>query len=636
MLESEYRKLLFPFPTVRKIQGDFLLKSNDIIENSQILIAHAPTGIGKTAAVIAPALKNALESDNFVLFVTPKHTQHYIVIETLKRIKSKYKVNFGVSDFIGKKWMCLLPGVDRLSSRDFNELCKDLKRDERCNFFNKVRKGDKLSREASSLLKKLRKGIFHVEEICKFCKEKELCPYEICCELGKEAKVIIADYYHVFEPNVRKAFFIKNKKELENCILIVDEAHALPSRVRKILSMNISNLSLRRAVKEAERFGFVKVSRDIGKILDFFLELVKDKLRDKEEVFVEREEFIKGIEERCEESLQDLIDMFNLIGDEVREVKRRSYVGKLGNFLESWYNQIEGFAKILRRRVSPMLGEFFLLSNKCLDPSLATKEVFERVKSSILMSGTLTPTRMYAKLLGIEERVEFVEYPSPFPKENRLVLIVPETTTKFKRRGEIEYRRIARKCWEIVREIPGNVAIFFPSYEVKDGILQFFSRLCDREILVEKKGMSKVERMELYHRFKELASKGAVLFGVAGASFAEGIDLSGRNLLSVIVVGVPLEKPNLEVQALIDYYEEKFGAGWNFGYIFPAMIKVVQAAGRLIRSERDFGAVILLDERFVWRNYYKCLPKDWKIQVTKNPEKLVKKFFERKLKELEE
>ncbi|RLG18827.1 hypothetical protein DRN63_00770, partial [Nanoarchaeota archaeon] len=88
--------------------------------------------------------------------------------------------------------------------------------------------------------------------------------------------------------------------------------------------------------------------------------------------------------------------------------------------------------------------------------------------------------------------------------------------------------------------------------------------------------------------------------------------------------------------ALIDYYEEKFGAGWNFGYIFPAMIKVVQAAGRLIRSERDFGAVILLDERFVWRNYYKCLPKDWKIQVTKNPEKLVKKFFERKLKELEE
>lgn len=608
-----------------------LLKANEVMSGSKVLLAHAPTGIGKTAAVVPVALKHSLNDEIFTLFVTPKHMQHYIVVETVKLIVRKFGIKVDLVDFIGKKWMCLFPGVERLSSRDFNEFCRDMKRREECEFYRRVWRGDRLSKEARQVMERLRMEIRHVEEICKLCKLQNLCPYEICCELGKEAKIIIADYYHIFEPNVRRAFFARNEKEVDKCILIIDEAHALPNRARNILSNSFSTLGLKRAIKEADWMNYPELAVKVEKILSLYGTLSKEV---EEEMLIDGETLLNQIQASTGIEIQELIEELKYAGEEVREIKRRSYLGRLASFLEEFIQSREGFCKIFRKVHSPIFGEFSTIVNKCLDPSLATAEVLNQVKSCILMSGTLAPTEMYAKVLGIQRDFECVEYPSPFPRENRLVLIVPETTTKFKRRSEAEYRRIAKKCSRIVESVPGNVAIFFPSYEVRDHVLKFFSEFCERPLLVEKREFSKAERTLLYQKLKESPHGKYVLLAVAGASFAEGVDFSGGSLLCVIIVGIPLEKPQLEIRALIQYYQGKFKAGWKYGYIFPAMVKVIQAAGRLIRSEKDFGVVVLLDERFVWKNYYKCLPKDWNVKISLNPEAEILRFFGSRIKNI--
>ncbi|MCW1309806.1 MAG: ATP-dependent DNA helicase, partial [Candidatus Nanoarchaeia archaeon] len=550
----------------------------------------------------------------------------YIAVETLKKIKERYDLDFIVVDFIGKKWMCLIPGVDKISTRDFTEFCRDLKKDEKCPFYNNVRKGGVLTKEARRLIEKIKDSLLHNEELCDLCARKELCPYEIACELGKCAKVIICDYYHVFNPNIRMAFFSKNKKTISSSILIVDEAHSLADRIREILTYRITDASLSRAVREARKFKYLEESRNIEWMIDVLKELEEKLLQNKDEAYVKREEFIDAVEDKTQENFNDLQANFEKIGDEVREKAKKSYIGSLAMFMESWLSEHEGYVRIIKR----VSGEFkkLTLMHKCLDPSISSFEVFSDAHSSILMSGTLTPTEMYRDILGLEkERTLQVEYASPFPKENRLVLIVPETTTKYKRRSEQEYKRIAVYCADISNAVPGNVAIFFPSYEVRDHVLNAFKTLSKKPLLIERQGSSKRERAELYHQFKENSEKGSVLLGVSGSSFSEGVDYPGKFLRCVIVVGVPLEKPDLEMQALIEYYDKKFNAGWNYGYIFPAMIRAIQAAGRCIRSEEDRGACVFLDERFIWANYFKCLPKDWKVLITKNPKQQIREFF---------
>ncbi|RLI93521.1 MAG: hypothetical protein DRO90_03465, partial [Candidatus Altiarchaeales archaeon] len=176
-------------------------------------------------------------------------------------------------------------------------------------------------------------------------------------------------------------------------------------------------------------------------------------------------------------------------------------------------------------------------------------------------------------------------------------------------------------------KIPGNVAVFFPSYEFMNSVMNFIS-ISRKEILVEKKNMKKEDRVELYKRLVAMANKrGCVLFGVQAGSLSEGIDYANNLLNGVIVVGLPLEIPSLEVKSLIEYYDFKFERGWDYGYIYPAMNRALQAAGRCIRSETDKGVIVLMDERFRWKNYRKCFPLDFEFIVTETPERYIEKFF---------
>jgi DNA excision repair protein ERCC-2 len=623
---------LFPFSKIRPGQKEFLEDCRKVINIGGHLVAHVPTGIGKTAAVLTPSLEVSLKKGKTIFFLTPKHTQHTIVIDTLKRIKRKFGGSFIVVDFIGKQWMCPYPRVRDLSSRDFNEFCRAQKREERCEFYKGVHL-KKFSKNVKRVIEEVNERILHSEEIKELCRKNMFCPYEICIKAGKQANVIICDYFHIFSPKVRKAFLLRLEKELEESILIIDEAHNLPDRVRKILSYSLSEFTLKRAMKEANFLGYNEVSEFFRDIEGVLKELGKGIIkREKEiyEIYVRREEFTERVREETELSYGELTEVIDELGEEVLKIPKRyrSYSKTISRFLKNWNKDDPRYARILTRR-----NKFLTLSYRCLDPGVSTKEVFSKSFSTIFMSGTLIPLEMYEKILDLdEERILLKEYESPFPKKNRLILLVPGVTTQFKKRSELMYKNYAEKISKIVEEIPKNVALFSPSYEVMNSILKHLKT--DKEVLIETKDMKKEQRMILYNRLVNLMGEGdgqgSILAGVQAGSFSEGVDYPENLLDGVIIVGLPLETPNLEVKALIEYYDFKFERGWDFGYIYPAMNRALQAAGRCIRSETDRGVIVLMDERFKWRNYSKCFPKDFLPIITEIPEKYVKRFFLKK------
>jgi len=189
------------------------------------------------------------------------------------------------------------------------------------------------------------------------------------------------------------------------------------------------------------------------------------------------------------------------------------------------------------------------------------------------------------------------------------------------------YKKIANEIAEVANSVPGNVAVFFPSYYLLKEVDKFVTPLLKKTSFYEVQGMSKEEKSEVLEKFKKYKDHGGVLFGVSGGSFSEGIDLIGDLLKGVIVVGLPLAKPDVETKELINYYDDKFSKGWDYGYTLPAMTKAIQAAGRCIRSETDKGIVVFLDERYSWDMYSKCFPKDWDVKITKLPKDRIDRFF---------
>jgi DNA excision repair protein ERCC-2 len=381
-------------------------------------------------------------------------------------------------------------------------------------------------------------------------------------------------------------------------------------------------------MREASKFGFEKESNDLRAIYSSMDSLRKKKLKQADEAFVARKELIHAIEACLGMDFEDVILEFDHIGDVVRRERLKSYCGGFSRFLEAWFESDERYVGLVRKAITTRGREIFVYRLHCLDPSIATRDMIDSSHSVIAMSGTLTPTFLYRDVLGFDaERTELIEYPSVFPKENRLNLIVPGITSKYSRRGPEEYRKFASYLRRIIKTSPPNIAVFFPCYEMLNAIVRLIKGI-DKEVLIEKRGMSKEQRTLLLARFREaLNERGAVLFGVSGASFAEGVDYPGNMLKCVVIAGLPLERPDLKTKALIDYYQRKFKAGWAYGYIFPAVMRAVQAGGRCIRSSSDRGVVIFMDERFLWKNYLKAFPRDFEFSITKEPERLILDFW---------
>ncbi len=433
----------FPFSTIRSGQRELVDDTMTVAKNGHSLLAHAPTGIGKTAGVLAPALQYALEHDKTVIFLTPRHSQHRIALETLQHMRQKTGRAFAGCNIIGKKWLCNVEGVENMESRDFIEYCKSVRKDDRCPFYNNTfTQNDKqLRQRASTHIQQLSGNINTAQEVKQ--QTSEFCPYEIVMQLLRFAKVIIADYFHIFHPTVRQSVFDRADLQLDDCIIVVDEAHNLPDRVRSLLSSQLTEYGMQQAINECNAFGFYELEETLRQIHGELRELLDShtSVQDKKyESFVERQTLVNIIEQW--DSFKEFVVDVEMVADEVREHKKRSFAGGFAEFLRTWYEGESGYARVIRRKKKHHRTEYQIVL-RCLHPALNSAKVLNESHASVLMSGTLTPLEMYRDLLGVEEeKAQLRSYQSSFHAKQRKDIVVNTVTTRYAKRSEDEFLKL--------------------------------------------------------------------------------------------------------------------------------------------------------------------------------------------------
>ncbi len=611
--------ICFPHDSLRDGQAELVRDIKEALHSEKTLLAHAPTGLGKTASALGVAVPLAKKLKKKVFFLTNRHTQHRIAIETLQAMQKKSGESIVVSDIVGKKGMCSQE-VAKLFGSDFNEFCKSLVTKGNCAYYSKVKNNKGLTVEAEYLLEKLKVAKpMHMEELQLTATREGMCSYEIALGLAKKADVVVGDYYYLFNPIIRQNILKKLDIELKDIILIVDEGHNLPTRISDMLSSKLSTNVLRYAAGEALKAGADDLNNMLTKI-NVKCANLKSLSKQTNESKVTRDDVRAIINTTID--YDQLIEDLDSVAEEIQSKQKKSFCTSVAEFLRKWNGEDHGFARIFRE-VQGKAGAFKEIEYSCLDPSVASKGIFEGVHGSVIMSGTLMPLKMYSDLLGITNN-NMQKYWSPFPAENRRCIIVPRTTTKYTSRSDKMYTEMAKLISEFAGAIPGNVAVFFPSYYLRDTVATKI--LTRKKILQEVRGMDKESKETLLNEFHSYKENGAVLLGVTGANFAEGIDFPGDLLQGVIVVGIPLARPDLKTQETINYYDQKFSKGWDYAYTYPAINKCIQSAGRCIRSETDRGVIIYLDERFVWKKYYDCLPREG-LLVKREPKEIITNFF---------
>ena len=605
----------WPFDRVREGQREFLDDGRRALGDGAHLLAHAPTGIGKTAVALVASLDVALADDGLVLFLTSRQSQHRIAVETLKRVAA-LGGRFSSVDLIAKEAMCLQSGAPP-HGRAFHAFCDEKVRTRSCAFF---------TRSADAVVAAVRQRPLHVQELVQAGRACGVCPHKVAMEAGAHADVVVCDYNYVFS-EIREPFLSRIGRDLEDLILVVDEAHNLPDRIRSHLCGDLTIQDLVRAATEARELDAeaFQTLRAVMRSVEQFLLPVRG------ERVARKEEFLEAVEEGLRRlpgssvGYADLAEIVAWAGDEAIRLGRTTVLPDVAEFLRTWQDRDEA---ILRLLVGGPQGRF---AYRLLDPSVLSRSVFEAVRGSILMSGTLHPPEMYADLLGIEpSRRRIRRYASPFPEENRLLLVHPHVTTLYSKRTDEMFDATAREIASIVSVVPGNVAAFFPSYELLAASLERLRGVAGKRLLVERPDWDKARRDATIQALRlARADGGALLLGVQGGSLSEGVDYEDNLLSAVVVVGLPLGPPSVEVEALKDYYMKKFGPerGYEYAYVFPAVNKVLQAAGRPIRSERDRAAIVLLEGRFTTPRYARCLPADFDPAPTDAPASLVRRFL---------
>ena len=524
----------------------------------------------------------------------------------------------------------------------------------------------------SDLRKKLLEEPQHVDWNVKYGKSRKVCSWATARMTAGHADILVCDYNHVFVESVREASLPAMGIELENSILIVDEAHNLPDRIRSGLERRVTDDVFKRALDNiAEYKGNLEKANsnldlpESGQLRDVrHLEMqVKSlqipmmnwlKERKKEN------EMTKGDDMRV--PTQDFLDVFSKATEGVLEEDEGDDISRILLMIRRLFsvtideeedsddeeqNDCTRIAEMLeiciRFRNSSALSLVFdeLLDSPritchLLDPSVVGKSVFESCRGSILMSGTLFPPMMYSEILGIPaNRTVCKVYSSDFPVENRPVLIASDVTSKFTER-EKSIPLIGQHVRAVIENTDGNVAIFAPSYTMLERIHSDFVNLGwsgGRVILKEEQRMSKGSVESMVSRlYEQKQMGGAVIFGVLNGKLSEGVDYSDNVLDSLVCIGLPLPPPSSKQDSLIDYFTKKFdrNRAWKYASLQPAVNSVLQALGRPIRKKEDRAIIVLLESRILERRVSDCMPSMMKIQ-TSSPSRTaerVKAFFE--------
>ncbi len=595
--------MLFRHKSVRPGQNELIEDMKRVVDSGIMGFFEAPTGLGKTDASLAATLEFALNNKKKIFFVTPKTSQHKIVVDAIKGINKTHETKLRVLDLVAKPHLCTDPFLYGMGS-EFYDLCdKKIEKKGCIGYLNTIGYNKEQKLNALKNIDKFSYSelVYTHDELRDEClNEPILCPYELSMRLVKDVNVIIVDVNHIFVPSIRQKLFAKMQIESEDCIFIFDEAHNLPNRIRAILSTTINKKIIELAIKELQRVDEKKLNPGIKEFMDEFQELYLKF----ETGFLD---FISFDELFSRYNFDSIMSSLAKAAEfTIENYETKSHLSKVFEFFMRWYEGRDSKARYLDAKKS--------INIKALDPSILSKDIINEAHSCLFMSATLSPSEMYESLLGVNKEVFRKRYISPFSKENKLVMYSQNVTTKYDERAE-NMDKITNIISEVVNSVSGNIAVFFPSYKLMDEIYTSMQDRTQKKIFIQKQNTTHLQNKRIIEQFKKSKSGfGGILFAVIGGSFAEGVDYPGDDLIGIIVVGLPFPEPDYEIKALIEYYNKLYNSGWDYAYVFPTISKIVQAAGRAIRTETDRAFILLLDKRYIWSKYKNLFPVDYEFK----------------------
>jgi Rad3-related DNA helicase len=535
--------------------------------------------VGKTISTVFPAVKAmGMGLVSKIFYLTAKTITRTVAEETF-HLLSKRDLNIKVTTITAKEKVCILEKPD-------------------CNPFSCPRaKGhyDRVNDAVYDLL--VNENEITRDLILYYANKHNVCPFEMSLDVTLWSDAVICDYNYVFDPNVYLRRFFLNDKQ-QDYVFLIDEAHNLVDRAREMYS----------AVLIKEDFLLVK-------------RLIKDT----------NPRLVKLLEQ-CNKDLLKLkreCDEFNIISDaddfnmhlialmSEYEAYLQEYDSDTNEEISKLYLDIRHFLniyEILNENYTIYTdydeGCRFKIKLQCMDPSKNLSRCYERGRSTVLFSATLLPIRYYMEQLGGKEEDYAVYAPSSFKKENRLIIVGSDVSTKYTRRNKSEYRKIIRYIKSFTSHRTGNYLVFFPSYQMMQSVYD----LAEDEIkgiVMQSSNMNEEERELFLEDFVEDPKETRIAFCVMGGIFSEGIDLKSSRLIGAVIVGPGLPMICNERELFRGYFDAKNKNGFDYAYIYQGMNKVLQSAGRVIRTNEDRGAILLLDDRFLQSKYYQLFPKEW-------------------------
>ncbi len=588
----------FPFE-YRAGQRDLVTGVYKTIIRNKKLFIEAPTGTGKTLSAVFPATKamgyNYCEK---IFYLTAKTITRTAAEEAFNILTDK-GMQIKIITLTAKEKLCIFD-----SSNCNPQACMRAKGHY-----------DRINNAVFELINN--ENIITREIILEYSQKYNVCPFEMSLDGSLWVDCVICDYNYLFDPNVQlKRFFQYDKKR--DYVFLIDEAHNLVDRAREMYSAVLYKSDFTEAKKIVK-----PISRKLEKKIETCNKYLLEKKRECDNV-----EIIESISSFIM-NLMGLVEEFIIFFEENNTFEGDAQILQLYFDIMHFINMYERMGKDYLIYTDHEDSKGFKIKLLCVDPSKNLLDCLEKGKSAIFFSATLLPINYYKELLGGGEEDYAIYADSPFDSDMRLIMIGGNISTKYTRRNKNEYEKVIEYIINFTKSKIGNYLIFYPSYTLMNEILEHAGDSFNyANVLIQKNNMTEIQREEYLMAFSKEPKITTIGMAVMGGIFSEGIDLKEDRLIGAAIIGTGLPGVCNERELFRSYYDEKSNNGFEYSYLYPGMNKVLQSAGRVIRTEKDKGVILLLDERFITRQYKDLFPREWYPYFNVNKDTLSMKIDE--------
>ncbi|MBQ9080500.1 MAG: ATP-dependent DNA helicase [Clostridia bacterium] len=590
--------VVFPYATLRRGQKLMMSECYEAMSRGRRLFVQAPTGIGKTLSALYPAVKFLGNGKcDKIFYLTAKGSTQ---AEAYRAAGLLFESGAPIRTIVisAKEQIC--PMREHMA----DGMC-DVRRCRWAKFSDSQMSG------AVNTLLALQNG-YEQNIIAKTAAEWGVCPYELSLSLAEFCEIIIADYNYVFDPIVYLRRFFDERERTDKYVFLIDEAHNLADRARDMYSAELSNKTLQALRREVCDI-LPELTAQIDTVqreISHLRELCADSMT-KDERGVERGFYISR------ERYEPLDTCLGELGETLALRLRRGSSDPYYRFMAPVYRAIRRYIITANFYSGSSMfyceteGNKISFKSICIDPSAVLDARMRSAHAVILFSATLTPLDYFTDILGGGAQSGSLALKSPFDEENLFLAAVDDVSTRYEDR-EKSISRIVSYIAATVSCRKGNYMVYFPSYEYMNSVVKLFEKKYPAvRLLIQKRGMTKADREAYLNEFRASDGMMRVGFCVLGGSFSEGIDLPGSSLIGVVVVGVGIPGISGERNIMRDYFEVTRETGYDYAYTYPGMNNVLQAAGRVIRSDTDQGVVVLIDDRYATSKYDAMYPEHW-------------------------